>query len=399
MKTQISEDKLIRKIMKNLSGKKRITSDELDKLLPEDNSFLSNNFLDKLYEEFEKKKIKVIDSENKMEAGKMEEFDEDFYSEVVDSAGVDDTVKMYLKEIARIPLLTPSQERHYAKLIEKGDKEAKEKLTKANLRLVIKNAKRYVGRGLSFLDLIQEGNLGLMRAAEKYDWKRGFKFSTYATWWIRQAVTRAIADQARTIRIPVHMVETLNKMRKYQNQFMQTHHRLPTNEELAELMDKTPEKIQEIKMVVNEPISLESPVGDEDSTVEDFVEDRDSISPEDAVSRLILKEELLKALDQLTTREADVLRLRYGLEDGRQRTLEEVGQIFKVTRERIRQIEVKALRKLRHPSKSKYLKSAKGFIDSYGSELPQDSTDISMQLFEPKNTANNPSESKNENNN
>ncbi len=381
MKAHVAEDKLIQKIIKGLKGKKRITSDELDKLLPEDNSFLSNNFLDKLYEEFEKNKIKIIDNDNStLEAGKMEEFDENFYSEVVDSAGVDDTVKMYLKEIARIPLLTPSQERHYAKLIEKGDKEAKEKLTKANLRLVIKNAKRYTGRGLSFLDLIQEGNLGLMRAAEKYDWKRGFKFSTYATWWIRQAVTRAIADQARTIRIPVHMVETLNKMRKYQNQFMQIHHRLPTNEELAELMGKTPEKIQEIKMVINEPISLESPVGDEDSTVEDFVEDRDSLSPEDAVSRLILKEEVLKALDQLTTREADVLRLRYGLEDGRQRTLEEVGQIFKVTRERIRQIEVKALRKLRHPSKSKYLKSAKGFIDSYGSELPQDETDYSMQI-------------------
>jgi RNA polymerase primary sigma factor len=380
MNSKISESKLIQKIVKNLKGRKKVTSEELDNLLPEDNSFLSSNFLDKLYDELEKNKIKIVDFDNsRMEAGKMEEMDENFYSEVVDSAGVDDTVKMYLKEIARIPLLTPSQERHYAKLIEKGDKEAKEKLTRANLRLVIKNAKRYSGRGLSFLDLIQEGNLGLMRAAEKYDWKRGFKFSTYATWWIRQAITRAIADQARTIRIPVHMVETLNKMRKYQNQFMQVHHRQPTNEELAELMDKTPEKIQEIKMVINEPISLESPVGDEDSTVEDFVEDRDSLTPEDAVSRLILKEELLKALDQLTTREADVLRLRYGLEDGKQRTLEEVGQIFKVTRERIRQIEVKALRKLRHPSKSKYLKSAKGFIDSYGSELPEISDDFDYQ--------------------
>jgi len=270
---------------------------------------------------------------------------------------INDPVRMYLKEIGRVPLLSAQDEIELAKRILQGDEEAKKRLAEANLRLVVSIAKRYVGRGMLFLDLIQEGNMGLIKAVEKFDYKKGFKFSTYATWWIRQAITRAIADQARTIRIPVHMVETINKLIRVSRQLLQDLGREPTPEEIAKEMDLTPDKVREIMKIAQEPVSLETPIGEEDdSHLGDFIEDQDALAPSDAAAYELLKEQLEDVLDTLTEREENVLRLRFGLDDGRTRTLEEVGKVFGVTRERIRQIEAKALRKLRHPSRSKRLK-------------------------------------------
>ncbi|MBX5436526.1 MAG: RNA polymerase sigma factor RpoD [Alicyclobacillaceae bacterium] len=270
---------------------------------------------------------------------------------------ISDPVRMYLKEIGRVPLLSAQEEIELAKRIEQGDEEAKRRLAEANLRLVVSIAKRYVGRGMLFLDLIQEGNLGLIKAVEKFDYRKGYKFSTYATWWIRQAITRAIADQARTIRIPVHMVETINKLIRVSRQLLQELGREPTAEEIAAEMDMTPEKVREIQKIAQEPVSLETPIGEEDdSHLGDFIPDDEAPAPADAAAYELLKEQLEDVLDTLTEREENVLRLRFGLDDGRTRTLEEVGKVFGVTRERIRQIEAKALRKLRHPSRSKRLK-------------------------------------------
>jgi RNA polymerase primary sigma factor len=270
---------------------------------------------------------------------------------------INDPVRMYLKEIGRVPLLSAEEEIELAKRIEQGDEEAKRRLAEANLRLVVSIAKRYVGRGMLFLDLIQEGNMGLIKAVEKFDYRKGYKFSTYATWWIRQAITRAIADQARTIRIPVHMVETINKLIRVSRQLLQELGREPVPEEIAVEMEMSPEKVREIMKIAQEPVSLETPIGEEDdSHLGDFIEDQDALAPADAAAYELLKEQLEDVLDTLTEREENVLRLRFGLDDGRTRTLEEVGKVFGVTRERIRQIEAKALRKLRHPSRSKRLK-------------------------------------------
>ncbi|MDQ0205554.1 RNA polymerase sigma factor RpoD [Alkalicoccobacillus murimartini] len=290
------------------------------------------------------------------EAAKEEEFDLNDLS-VPPGIKINDPVRMYLKEIGRVHLLSAAEEIELAKRIEQGDEEAKRRLAEANLRLVVSIAKRYVGRGMLFLDLIQEGNMGLIKAVEKFDFQKGFKFSTYATWWIRQAITRAIADQARTIRIPVHMVETINKLIRVQRQLLQDFGREPTPEEVAEEMELTPEKVREILKIAQEPVSLETPIGEEDdSHLGDFIEDQEALAPSDAAAYELLKEQLEDVLDTLTDREENVLRLRFGLDDGRTRTLEEVGKVFGVTRERIRQIEAKALRKLRHPSRSKRLK-------------------------------------------
>ncbi|NME50215.1 RNA polymerase sigma factor RpoD [Enterococcus cecorum] len=270
---------------------------------------------------------------------------------------INDPVRMYLKEIGRVPLLTADEEVSLALKIEQGDQEAKQRLAEANLRLVVSIAKRYVGRGMQFLDLIQEGNMGLMKAVEKFDYRKGFKFSTYATWWIRQAITRAIADQARTIRIPVHMVETINKLIRVQRQLLQELGKEPTPEQIAEKMEMPTEKVREILKIAQEPVSLETPIGEEDdSHLGDFIEDQEATSPAEHAAYELLKEQLEDVLDTLTDREENVLRLRFGIDDGRTRTLEEVGKVFGVTRERIRQIEAKALRKLRHPSRSKQLK-------------------------------------------
>lgn len=270
---------------------------------------------------------------------------------------INDPVRMYLKEIGRVQLLSADDEVSLAKRIELGDEEAKRRLAEANLRLVVSIAKRYVGRGMLFLDLIQEGNMGLIKAVEKFDHKKGYKFSTYATWWIRQAITRAIADQARTIRIPVHMVETINKLIRVSRQLLQELGREPAPEEIAAEMELSVEKVREIMKIAQEPVSLETPIGEEDdSHLGDFIEDQEALAPADAAAYELLKEQLEDVLDTLTEREENVLRLRFGLDDGRTRTLEEVGKVFGVTRERIRQIEAKALRKLRHPSRSKRLK-------------------------------------------
>ena len=267
------------------------------------------------------------------------------------SAKVNDPVRMYLKEIGVVPLLSNEEEQELAILVEQGDLEAKQRLAEANLRLVVSIAKRYVGRGMQFLDLIQEGNMGLMKAVDKFDYTKGFKFSTYATWWIRQAITRAIADQARTIRIPVHMVETINKLVREQRNLLQELGQDPTPEQIAERMDMTPDKVREILKIAQEPVSLETPIGEEDdSHLGDFIEDEVIENPVDYTTRVVLREQLDEVLDTLTDREENVLRLRFGLDDGKMRTLEDVGKVFNVTRERIRQIEAKALRKLRHPS-------------------------------------------------
>lgn len=281
----------------------------------------------------------------------------DIEASIPKSIAVDDPVRMYLKEIGKVPLLTADEEIELAKRMEKGDEEAKKRLCEANLRLVVSIAKRYVGRGMLFLDLIQEGNLGLIKAVDKFDYTKGYKFSTYATWWIRQAITRSIADQARTIRIPVHMVETINKLIRVSRQLLQTYGREPSPEEIALEMGITVEKVREIQKIAQEPVSLETPIGEEeDSHLGDFIPDEDVPAPAEAAAFSMLKEQLVEVLDTLTEREQKVLKLRFGLEDGRARTLEEVGKEFDVTRERIRQIEAKSLRKLRHPSRSKKLK-------------------------------------------
>ena len=278
---------------------------------------------------------------------------------VPEGISIDDPVRMYLKEIGKVPLLTADEEIELAKRMEQGDEEAKKRLSEANLRLVVSIAKRYVGRGMLFLDLIQEGNLGLIKAVEKFDYRKGYKFSTYATWWIRQAITRAIADQARTIRIPVHMVETINKLIRVSRQLLQEYGREPQPEEIAEVMGIPEDKVREIIKIAQEPVSLETPIGEEeDSHLGDFIPDDDAPAPADAAAFTLLKEQLMNVLSTLTPREEMVLKLRFGLEDGRARTLEEVGREFKVTRERIRQIEAKALRKLRHPSRSRKLKDS-----------------------------------------
>jgi RNA polymerase primary sigma factor len=286
-----------------------------------------------------------------------DEVDPDLDLTVPDSVNIEDPVRMYLKEIGKVPLLTADEEIDLAKRMEEGDEDAKKRLAEANLRLVVSIAKRYVGRGMLFLDLIQEGNLGLIKAVEKFDYSKGFKFSTYATWWIRQAITRAIADQARTIRIPVHMVETINKLVRVQRQLLQELGREPTPEEVADRMDIPVERVREIIKISQEPVSLETPIGEEeDSHLGDFIQDDNVPVPADAAAFTLLKEQLTEVLGTLTEREQKVLRLRFGLDDGRARTLEEVGKEFNVTRERIRQIEAKALRKLRHPSRSRKLK-------------------------------------------
>ncbi|MDN4074792.1 MULTISPECIES: RNA polymerase sigma factor RpoD [Fictibacillus] len=319
--------------------------------------------MDEFYNFLEEQGVEVTDEsdsdeeEPKFEAGKEEEeFDLNDLS-VPPGVKINDPVRMYLKEIGRVDLLSAEEEISLAKRIEDGDEEAKRRLAEANLRLVVSIAKRYVGRGMLFLDLIQEGNMGLIKAVEKFDYRKGYKFSTYATWWIRQAITRAIADQARTIRIPVHMVETINKLIRVQRQLLQDLGREPTPEEIGAEMELTPDKVREILKIAQEPVSLETPIGEEDdSHLGDFIEDQDALAPSEAAAYELLKEQLEDVLDTLTDREENVLRLRFGLDDGRTRTLEEVGKVFGVTRERIRQIEAKALRKLRHPSRSKRLK-------------------------------------------
>lgn len=323
---------------------------------------LDANAIDKLIQQVEDSGIAVVGDDGgptKQQMVRAEEGDKSTTasSAAVSKIKVSDPVRMYLKEIGRVDLLTADEEVSIAKRIEDGDDLAKQELAEANLRLVVSIAKRYVGRGMSFLDLIQEGNMGLMKAVEKFDYHKGFKFSTYATWWIRQAITRAIADQARTIRIPVHMVETINKLVRVQRTLLQDLGREPTPEEIGAEMDLPTEKVREILKIAQEPVSLETPIGEEDdSHLGDFIEDEGAMSPEAFTSSSLLREQLEDVLDTLTDREENVLRLRFGLDDGNIRTLEQVGKVFGVTRERIRQIEAKALRKLRHPSRSKQLK-------------------------------------------
>lgn len=319
--------------------------------------------MEKVFEYLEKKNIDVkMNEDDDDDDDIMLEDDDDIDIEkidlsVPDGIGLDDPVRMYLKEIGKVSLLSADEEIEYAKRMEEGDEEAKKRLAEANLRLVVSIAKRYVGRGMQFLDLIQEGNLGLIKAVEKFDYTKGYKFSTYATWWIRQAITRAIADQARTIRIPVHMVETINKLVRVQRQLLQELGREPNPEEIAEVMDLPVERVREIQKISQEPVSLETPIGEEeDSHLGDFIQDDNVPVPSEAAASTLLKEQLVEVLGTLTEREQKVLRLRFGMDDGRARTLEEVGKEFNVTRERIRQIEAKALRKLRHPSRSRKLK-------------------------------------------
>ena len=319
--------------------------------------------LEKLYDMIESQGIEIVEDFDDLKIEDLElEINEHKDEDGLPVAGeqsitIDDPVKVYLKEIGRVPLLSSEEEVDLAIRISNGDVAAKQRLSEANLRLVVSIAKRYLGRGIQFLDLIQEGNLGLIKAVEKFDYTKGFKFSTYATWWIRQAITRAIADQARTIRIPVHMVETINKVKKVQSQLLHQNGHEPSPDEIAEVIDMPVDKVREIMRVAQEPVSLETPIGEEeDSHLGDFIPDNDAPAPADAASHTMLREQLADVLSTLTPREAKVLRLRFGLEDGRSRTLEEVGKEFNVTRERIRQIEAKALRKLRHPSRSRKLK-------------------------------------------
>lgn len=323
--------------------------------------------IDSVFDEFEKVGVDILpeDFDEEPDIEDLKEVEELKLDEITDTTfegiSVDDPVRMYLREIGKIPLLTFDEELDLAKKILEGDEDAKKKLAESNLRLVVSIAKKYVGRGMLFLDLIQEGNMGLIKAVEKFDYTKGFKFSTYATWWIRQAITRAIADQARTIRIPVHMVETINKLIRTSRNLLQQLGREPTPEEIAKEMEISVEKVVEIQKIAQDPVSLETPIGEEeDSHLGDFIQDEDSPAPHDAASYTLLKEQLEEVMNTLTPREAKVLKLRFGLEDGKSRTLEEVGKEFNVTRERIRQIEAKALRKLRHPSRSKKLRDYMG---------------------------------------
>jgi len=346
----------------------KLTTQEIDAAIVEEDFDMEE--LDKLYETIESMNIEIIDDFGDVELDNLN-FDTELpksqdaaaaASADTHNLAMDDPVKVYLKEIGRVPLLTAEEEQVLAMRIADGDQQAKQRLAEANLRLVVSIAKRYVGRGMLFFDLIQEGNLGLIKAVDKFDYRKGYKFSTYATWWIRQAITRSIADQARTIRIPVHMVETINKLIRVSRQLLQELGREPLPEEIAEELDMPVERVREILKISQEPVSLETPIGEEDdSHLGDFIEDEVIENPVDYTTRVVLREQLDEVLDTLTDREENVLRLRFGLDDGKMRTLEDVGKVFNVTRERIRQIEAKALRKLRHPSRSDRLKS---FLDS-----------------------------------
>ncbi|MBP3571750.1 MAG: RNA polymerase sigma factor RpoD [Clostridia bacterium] len=346
-------------------GKKgKLSESDLDAVLEENDYDIDS--LDKLYESLEDNGIPLPElsgTEMSEIENEVEQFgNSENMQRILEQEGlVDDPVRLYLKEIGRVPLLTSEREHELAERMAEGDIEAKKALVEANLRLVVSIAKRYVGRGMFFLDLIQEGNLGLMKAVDKFDYTKGYKFSTYATWWIRQAITRAIADQARTIRIPVHMVETIHKVSRYSRQLLQEYGREATAEEIGEKMGMSPEKVREIMKIAQDPVSLETPIGEEeDSHLGDFIQDEDTPAPADAASQTILREVIERELHTLTPREEHVIKLRFGLYDGRTRTLEEVGKEFDITRERIRQIEAKALRKLRHPSRARHLK---GFLD------------------------------------
>ena len=358
-KTSLEHDKVMN-IIKKAKEKGKITYGELANELEDTNP----EQLDKIFDTFEDLGVDIKDSDDldiEPDIDDLEEVEnikvEDVDLSNMDGVSIDDPVRMYLREIGKIPLLTYEEELDLAKRILNGDEEAKQKLAESNLRLVVSIAKKYVGRGMLFLDLIQEGNMGLIKAVEKFDYTKGYKFSTYATWWIRQAITRAIADQARTIRIPVHMVETINKLIRTSRHLLQKNGREPTPEEIAEEMEIPVEKVMEIQKIAQDPVSLETPIGEEDdSHLGDFIQDDDSPAPQDSAAYTMLKEQLNDVMGTLTSREAKVLRLRFGLEDGKARTLEEVGKEFNVTRERIRQIEAKALRKLRHPSRSKKLR-------------------------------------------
>ena len=357
---EVSDEEL-NNIIKKAKAKGKITYGELASELDNANT----DQIDKVFDAFEDMGVNVLkDDDLDLDEPDIEELEamEDIKVEDIDLASmdginIDDPVRMYLREIGRIPLLSYDEELELAKKVLEGDEEAKQKLAESNLRLVVSIAKKYVGRGMLFLDLIQEGNMGLIKAVEKFDYTKGYKFSTYATWWIRQAITRAIADQARTIRIPVHMVETINKLIRTSRHLLQQFGREPTPEEIAKEMEIPVEKVLEIQKIAQDPVSLETPIGEEDdSHLGDFIQDDDSPAPQDSVAYTLLREQLEEVMNTLTPREAKVLKLRFGLEDGKARTLEEVGKEFMVTRERIRQIEAKALRKLRHPSRSKKLK-------------------------------------------
>lgn len=360
--TKKTYDKAVAEFIKENKPKGQVVYDELTNHLATPYS-LDADAMDKLIQKLEDSGISVVDENGEPSVHSLKSNEKQQATQPQEDLSaptgvkINDPVRMYLKEIGRVPLLTAEEEVALALKIEEGDQEAKQRLAEANLRLVVSIAKRYVGRGMQFLDLIQEGNMGLMKAVEKFDYRKGFKFSTYATWWIRQAITRAIADQARTIRISVHMVETINKLIRIQRQLLQDLGREPTPEEIGAEMDLPTEKVREILKIAQEPVSLETPIGEEDdSHLGDFIEDQDATSPAEHAAYELLKEQLEDVLDTLTDREENVLRLRFGIDDGRTRTLEEVGKVFGVTRERIRQIEAKALRKLRHPSRSKQLK-------------------------------------------